>query len=198
MNVKRTGVVVSLAFVVLAGEILYVLFYFIEKYEGGDITMDKIISDYGVLLTAVVTFAGIIGIVVSQILFFKKDSDGMRELKDDVSAGNIRLNFRIDRKQELLSGEHGRLSQEHRDIRDTVREIRIRQEQELRMQEKIKDTVPDAEMIKNGIEKMCQENLRLRDEVHELMQEIQQLKERNKELSQEIQRDMMQNRGRER
>lgn len=65
----------------------------------------------------------------------------------------------------------------------TVQEIRTRQEQEFELQKRIRDTVPDAEVvIKDGIEKRFGENAQLREEVTRLSKEVSLLNEKNQKM----------------
>lgn len=134
-------------------------------------------ADIVALIAAITSLVGIVAVVISQIVFYRKDSQTMSEIKQDVSDGNIRLSDRLDLKEKNMSAEHN-------DIRDIVKEIQVKQEFEIKLQEKIRDTVPDAGMIKDGIDKICQENAKLREEISTLKQQIEHLQEKNKELIQ--------------
>ncbi len=146
----------------------------------------------------IISFISLFAVTIGQIIFYRKDSQTMSDIKNDVSSGNSRLQDRMDRKQELLTGEHGNLSKEHADIEKIVREIRTRQEQELKLQEKIKDTVPDAEILKEGITKICMENAQLKEQITEMRTEIQQLKETNRKMVKNLKRERNMSQGIER
>lgn len=190
MGEKRI-ITICLTCITLAGELLFMLFYLIGEYGKDSIGMDKIFANYGTLITIIVTLAGMFGVFAAQIIFYKKDSQTMSEIKSGVSRGSDQ----VDHKQEILSGEHRGLSRQNAEVRDIVMEIRLNQAQELKLQEKIKDTVPDAGMLKDGIEKICWENAQMKNEIIELRHEIQQLQEKNKEMSQEIRQNRSRSRG---
>lgn len=199
---RGLGAIIILFYIMLVNITIYVICFFLEKEKAEGIVVNEIIADYGTLLTVIVTFAGVIGIVASQIIFYRKDSKVMSDIQNDVSLGNRTLQDKLEHKQELLSGEHKDLSREHKDlskehkdlsgehkeIREIVKEIHTRQEFELKTQEKIRDIVPDAGMLKDGIDKICRENAALREQVTELKQEMKQLKEQNQKLSRNLQR----------
>lgn len=195
---ERRIITIWLTGITLAGELLFMLFYLIGEYGKDSIGMDKIIANYGTLITTIVTLAGMFGVFAAQLIFYKKDSQTMSEIKSGVSRGGERLHDQVDHKQEVLSGEHKGLSRQNAEVRDIVMEIRLNQAQELKLQEKIRDTVPDAGMLKDGIEKICWENAQMKNEIIELRHEIQQLQEKNREMSQEIRQNRRQSRGMER
>lgn len=192
---RGLGAIIILFYIMLVNITIYVISFLLEKEKAEGIVVNEIIADYGTVLTVIVTFAGVIGIVASQIIFYRKDSKVMSDIQNDVSLGNRTLQDKLEHKQELLSGEHKDLSKEHKDlsgehkeIREIVKEIHTRQEFELKTQEKIRDIVPDAGMLKDGIDKICRENAELRQQVTELKQEMKQLKEQNQKLSRNLQR----------
>lgn len=144
-----------------------------------------------IILTAAASFISLFAVTIGQIIFYRKDSQTMSDIKNDVSSGNSRLQDRMEHKHELLANEHA-------DIEKIVREIRTRQEQELKLQEKIKDTVPDAEILKEGITKICMENAQLKEQITEMRNEIQQLKETNRKLVKNLKREKNMSQGMER
>lgn len=125
--------------------------------------------------TEIAAVLAVISTLIAQCLFYKKDSQTMSEIKQDVTEGNNRLSDRLDGKEQKLSAEHS-------DIHNLVKEISVKQEMELRMQEKIKDTIPDAGMIKEGIDKICRDNVKLREEVKDLKNQVEKLQEKNVKL----------------
>ncbi len=157
--------------------ILFICSYY--QYRGeSQITMsEKVI----LLLTAVASFFSLLATVLSQILYYRKDSRTMDEIKSGVSSGNAKLCDRLDTEEKSLAADH-------KDIRDIARDIRLYQEQELELQKSIRNTVPDAGMLKDGIEKICMENAQLRTEMAGLKQEMVKLQERNKKLVKQMQR----------
>lgn len=139
-----------------------------DNLEGGF----SVMAEYA---TEIAAALAVIGTLVTQCIFYKKDSQTMSDIKQDVTEGHNRLSDKLDGKEQKLSAEHS-------DIRDIVREIRLRQEQELELQKDIRNAVPDAGMIKEGIDKICWENATLREAVSNLEQQIEHLQQQNKEL----------------
>lgn len=157
--------------------ILYIYSYY-QHRGGSQIAMsEKVI----LILTAVASFFSLLATVLSQIHYYRKDSQTMDEIKSGVSSGNEKLCDRLDAKEKSLAADH-------KDIRDIARDIRLYQEQELELQKSIRNTVPDAGMLKDGIEKICMENAQLRTEMAGLKQEMVKLQERNKKLVKQMQR----------
>lgn len=156
---------------------LYICSYY--QYRGeSQITMsEKVI----LLLTAVASFFSLLAMALSQILYYRKDSRTMDEIKSGVSSGNEKLCDRLDTKEKSLAADH-------RDIRDIARDIRFYQEQELELQKSIWDTVQDTGMLKDGIEKICMQNAQLKTEMEGLKQEMNKLQEGNKKLVKQMQR----------
>lgn len=153
------------------------MLYLYKIYNEGEITyMTQQILDFSTVAAAIVALAGVVTTVISQILFYRKDSQTMSEIKQMLEHGNESLSGRMETNQKEVTGEH-------RDIRDIVRDIHLKQEQELEIQKKIQDTIPDAGMIKDGIDRICAENVELKNEVNGLKMEVVKLQERNKELS---------------
>lgn len=160
----------------------------------------------GEIIAAIVAAAGIATTVISQILFYKKDSRTMDEIKRNIASGherlenqnerlenqNEKLQSQLNHKQEYLTAEHKELSRDHREIKEVVNEIRTKQEHEIRLQEKLRDIVPDAGMLKDGIEKICRENAQLRTDMSNLQDEIKRLQERNQKLTKAIKKQQAQ------
>lgn len=157
--------------------ILYICSYHQCRGESQITMSEKVI----LVLTAAASFFSLLATVLSQILYYRKDSRTMDEIKSGVSSGNEKLCDRLDTKEKSLAAEH-------KDIRDIARDIRLYQKQELELQKSIRNTVPDAGMLKDGIEKICMENAQLRTEMAGLKQEMVKLQERNKKLVKQMQR----------
>lgn len=177
MTGRKVSAIISITYLILVDSMCFMLFYFSKYGKGGIAFMTQEAADIVALTAAITSLVGIVAVVISQIVFYRKDSQTMSEIKQDVSDGNIRLSDRLDLKEKNMSAEHN-------DIRDIVKEIQVKQEFEIKLQEKIRDTVPDAGMIKDGIDKICQENVKLREEISTLKQQIEYLQEKNKELIQ--------------
>lgn len=189
MQRKYITTTISVLYLSLVESMNLVLFFWEREYKGGNSGITEVITEYATLAAAVTALGGIVTTVVTQILFYRKDAQTMDEIRNNVISGHERLNDRMDDKEKRISAEHGRLSDEHKDIRDIVRDIRLCQEQEMRLREKIRDTVPNAGVIKDGIEKICRENAQLKEEMIGLKHELQQVKEKNQELVRELQRN---------
>lgn len=154
--------------------VIYSCYY---NNRGKDMTENIII-----LLTALTAIAGLATTIISQILFYRKDSKSIEEVKTGVSLGNKNLHDQIENRQENLI-------RDHKEINEIVREIRTRQEQELKLQEKIMDAVPDEEFLKAGIDKICRENVALKDEIRNLQHQVAKLEEQNRKLVKTIKKE---------
>ena len=176
MENRQKGIFLT-SFVLVMSSVNMLLYIY---YKRGEVfTMsEKII----LVLTAVASFLGFFSVVITQFLYYRKDSKTMDEIKNSLSLGHERLNDRMERGKESSTKEHG-------EIRDIVRDISLRQDQELELQKKIRDTVPDAGVLKDGIEKICRDNATLRTEVTGLKKEIAQLREKNQKLVKSIRRE---------
>lgn len=179
---KRITSVMLIIYYTLVIWCLYMLYSEGIYYEGENAYMTQETSNLSELIASLVTIGGILTIFGTQIFFYRKDSQTMGEIKDNLTSGNDKLENRIDSQRGILSHEHDKLSEQQQDIRDIVRDIRLKQEQELEIQKKIQDTVPDAGMIKDGIDRICAENAELKNEVNGLKMEVVKLQEKNKEL----------------
>lgn len=132
--------------------------------------------------TEIAAVLAVVGTLIAQCFFYRKDSQTMSEIKQDVTEGHNRLSDRLDDKEKDICAEHRLRAAEHSDIHNLVKEISVKQEMELRMQEKIKDTIPDAGMIKDSIDKICRDNVKLREEVKDLKYQVEKLQEKNVKL----------------
>lgn len=165
--------------------VLLLIYNILLRTEGGNQMRNIDWVEVAGVASAVVGVFGFISVLVTQVLFYKKDSEKMSAIHTDVNHGKEKLDERVENECKDLSQEHKDISKNIQLVKEVIRddiytvkekvgEISAFQQKEEAIRQEAAKYMPKEENLVKLVQEVFENNKKLMKENNHLQQIIKE------------------------